>query len=351
MTTPTPPPIVLDQHLLRAAFSAFGGALLVSAAAAYPVYAVLLRLKARQTVSQHAPGTHQAKQGTPTMGGLMIVFGIFLALAALGAGVGPLLLLVGFTVVGFLDDFVVPRAMKGKRGLGWKQKLGMQILIAGSAAWLSFPGGDWMPIALASFLVLFFSNAYNFADGLDGLAGSLGLILAFAFAALGIHFLGEAPTVVAAAIGGALIPFLFLNAPPARIFMGDVGSLPIGALFGWLVTKGLLWQETATVALPEGATAGGPYVLRHGLEVLGLPLLILSLIMIIELVPVPLQILSVKIRKKKLFPYTPIHHAFELKGWKETQVVWTFALVQFLFAVAALALAIALGQQHLMRWA
>lgn len=330
--------IGLDVLRLQTAFMSLGVATLVAAFTAYPIYLLLVRLKARQTVSEFAPGTHQAKQGTPTMGGLIPLTGILAALLAAGAPAAPLVLLLGFGAVGFADDYVVPRLVQGKRGLGWKQKLAMQLLIAAGAVGAA---GLWREDTLAwavvgLFLILFFSNAYNFSDGLDGLAGSLGLILAGSFVVIGIHYVGSEIIVPAAAICGGLFPFLFLNAPPAKIFMGDVGSLPIGALFGWLVTLSISYRH----AVPEGDAWKTDWT---GIEVLALPVLILSLIMFVELVPVPLQILSVKLRKKKLFPYTPIHHAFELVGWKETRVVWTFALLQLLLAIVALSLAMWLG--------
>jgi len=224
----------------------------------------------------------------------------------------------GFTFIGFLDDFIVPRTMPGKRGLGWKQKLGLQFLFA--AGFGAIQGLGPTQIAVTVFVLLFFSNAYNFSDGLDALAGSILIFLTLGIASIGLMFGQTEPVVVAVALLGGVIPFLFLNAPPAKVFMGDTGSLPIGALIGASVLQlGRIEDHT------------GPMVY--------LALTALSIMMIVELVPVPLQILSVKLRKKKLFPFTPIHHAFEKAGWPESRVVWRFALVQLLCTAVAISLA------------
>ncbi len=314
----------------------------VAALFAWPIYKGLLAMKSRQTVSEFAPEGHQLKQGTPTMGGLIIVVGVlpvllwhpFLdAFRGFGESVrsssspewswAALVVFIGFALIGFIDDFVVPRMMPGKRGLGWKQKLLMQFAIGGVGAWL-LTGWFAMPAILTLFTVLFFANAFNFVDGLDGMAGTVLLSLA-----VGLCILGgvrgyntlQAPTMLA--LVGATIPFLFLNAPPAKLFMGDVGSLPIGALLGLAVS----W--IAFVPAPEARNFVSNTEVLTGLG-------ILSLLMVAELVPVPLQIFWVKVFKKKLFPYTPIHHAFEKAGWKETRVAAMFALIQFLLMVLAI---------------
>lgn len=332
--------------------SVFWISLGASALLSFPIYVLLIKLKSRQTVSQYAPEGHQIKQGTPTMGGLIALAGILAGLgyfAAFRAGDGSEMdghhgafrasnvwmivgLTLAFAAIGFIDDFVVPRLLKGKRGLGWKQKIVMQFL----AGAFVLPALDvpFTPtnFAIAIFVVLFFSNAYNFADGLDGLAASLGILLFVGLGILGVFLASELPIFVSLAAVAGLIVFLFLNAPPAKVFMGDVGSLPIGALLGFEVLDILLrtgiWQASDSVTMGSSLNYSN----------VALALLILSFMMIVELVPVPLQILSVKLRKKKLFPYTPIHHAFEKAGWPESRVVWIFALVQFLCVAAALSI-------------
>ncbi len=331
-------PWVLTQ-LLAHFWIAFG----VSAILAYPVWRLLLLTKSRQTVSQYAPEGHQAKQGTPTMGGLIIVLGYIATVIAsffipvpehIGymGDVKPafLVLAVGFALVGFIDDFVVPRVFKGKRGLGWKQKIIMQFGLAILGAGLCYGWEFDFPFAACVFLILFFSNAYNFSDGLDGLAGTLLLGLVLGLVGIGLLTAWMEPMVVMVVpLAGAVIPFLFLNSPPAKVFMGDVGSLPIGAILGLAVsclTFAPNWSLIdAVTTLPSA-----------GHSPVNAACIVLSLMMLVELVPVPLQILSVKLRKKKLFPYTPIHHAFEKAGWPETRVVGMFSLTQTLLSALAI---------------
>jgi phospho-N-acetylmuramoyl-pentapeptide-transferase len=289
-----------------------------SAASAPVLLRILRSIGSRQTVSEHVP-EHAAKQGTPTMGGLVVLVGLMVGLAAQRSLSPALALLVGgFGLVGFLDDFVVPRAMPGKRGLGWVPKLALQCGSAAGAALLAgYAGGG---AALAAFVLLYASNAYNFADGLDWLAGMLAILLAAGLGAVG-WVAGRAEVLVPVALlCVSLIPFLVLNRPPAKIFMGDVGALPIGALLGWV---------TLQVAMPPGrppASAGviGATVLAHT-------------VLLIEIVPVPLQIASAKLRKgKRLFPFrTPVHHAFQHAGWPETRVVALFAATQAAASLAA----------------
>lgn len=305
---------------------AFWTAFAVSGLLARPILQTLLRLNSRQTVSVHAPEGHQKKQGTPTMGGLIVVAGALAAMAISGyRDYAAITLLVGFALIGFIDDFVVPRRFVGKRGLGWRQKIAMQIVVAVGAALLTRINP--LGIGLIVFVVLFYSNAYNFSDGLDGLAGTILLGLGTGLLALGyLEDMRTAWLVPVAALLGGVLPFLFVNAPPARVFMGDVGSLPIGAVLGYVVARFALGQNV-----------GGYHIV-----VAAGPLVVISLVMAAELIPVPLQILSVKVRKKRLFPYTPIHHAFEKAGWPETRVVFHFALVQALLAALAVGLVVGL---------
>jgi phospho-N-acetylmuramoyl-pentapeptide-transferase len=337
-------------------FLPFWVALIVAAILAKPILRFLLATKSRQTVSEYAPEGHQKKQGTPTMGGLIIVLGSTLSIvgydlylrfvrpfnkSTIGSAwnawyAALLILLLGFATIGFVDDFVVPRLFVGKRGLGWKQKILMQVVFATLASGVMVGWKDAAQGALYVFLILFCSNAYNFLDGLDALAGSVLIALSGGLMVLG----RSAPMngyfeVVLLALIGATIPFLFLNAPPAKVFMGDVGSLPIGAVLG-LVFASFAWPVygnwtfyTPYSTLSASAESSSP---QFGMWV---PLLIIGLVLVAELVPVPLQIFWVKVFKKKLFPYTPIHHAFEKAGVAETRVVWHFLLVQLLLAAMA----------------
>lgn len=326
----------------------FWAAFVVSAIFAYPIYKLLLAVKSRQIVSQYVQ-EHLKKQGTPTMGGLILVPGFIAACAlakVIGLIKGPVLLVAmclfgGYALIGLLDDFIVPRLLKGKRGLGWKQKLLMEILFAGGAAlWLR----QWhfgYGVLLTVFLILFFSNAYNFADGMDGMAGSILIVFAGGLAALAmLEMRPDVYGVLAVALVGSVIPFLLLNMPPAKIFMGDVGALPIGALLGFLVDDllrpGIVGLSNQSAMIHGFSGKPVATMLQHAI-----PLLIMSVVLIVELVPVPLQVASVKLRKKRLFPMTPIHHAFEKAGWPESRVVWMFVLTQLLLVALGLTVAVA----------
>lgn len=296
--------------------------LAIAGGIAYPVYRGLLAIKARQTVSQFAPEGHAQKQGTPTMGGLIPVLAGGAVMVWLMTATLPndyrnptffsalLLVWVGFAILGLVDDFVVPRLMPGKRGLGWIQKLVPQFLVAGGAAWM-LPVDD-LGRAWIAFLIVAVSNAYNFSDGIDGLAGLLllGICLGLGAWSAALGYVGL--SVALAIFTAGIVPFLYLNAYPARIFMGDVGALPIGAGVG--LVAGLL-----TVQAPESRLYVG----------------LVGLIVAVELIPVPIQIFWVKVFKRRLFPYTPIHGAFEKAGWKETRVTSTFALSQLVLSLIA----------------
>ena len=330
-------------------------AFIVAGLGAFPIYRLLLALKSRQTVSQYAPEGHQKKQGTPTMGGLIVAFG-FLAVPLNGVlrgdqmhfkqNAGIFGLFLAFAIIGFIDDFVVPRMLVGKRGLGWKQKIVMQFVAAVLCA--HFMYGDFSLECWGTvFFILFFSNAYNFSDGLDALAGLLlvGLVFGLTFIAYFEAQWGLSRYLIA--LLGAILPFLYLNKPKAKVFMGDVGSLPIGAVLG-LVVGVLVYPRTGpglefNSSIIHTDMSGTPFVTAlsqtNGWILRDAILLIVSGMMIVELVPVPLQILSVKVRKKKLFSFTPIHHAFERKGWPEIKVVAVFAGCQLALSLIAAVLA------------
>lgn len=309
---------------LRICLEAFWVALAIGGILSVPILKTLIALKSRQTIYDLAPQTHQKKQGTPTMGGLIILAGLVVALLATTGDWPKALWILGFALIGFADDYIVPKLVKGKRGLGWKQKIVAQVILAVLAAKVFNIPWQPLPVALTAFLVLFFCNAYNFADGLDGLAGSLGILLCFGFIVLSAISGRFENLALLGAMAGAFVPFLFLNAPPAKVFMGDVGSLPIGATLGAI--------SAATLMSP----AGGPFY--WNLEMF-IPVLLISIVMIAELVPVPMQVGFYKLTKKRLFPMTPIHHSFEVKGWPESRVVWSFILAQLTLVVLAIGIA------------
>ncbi|MDI9639955.1 hypothetical protein QPK87_19890 [Kamptonema cortianum] len=321
-------------------------AFLVASFSAPLIYRALLRTNSRQTISQHIQ-EHAHKQGTPTMGGLIILVGLLAGCLSAVAAALPqgqetfngvvnaltpfLIILVGFGLVGFIDDFVIPRRVAGKRGLSWIPKLLLQLAVP-ILACLSTGVTSWLTIALVTFIILFFANAYNFSDGLDMLAGGLCVLLALGFAFLsrlplfGGNF--EAHGMVMIMLVSATLPFLIYNAPPAKVFMGDVGSLPIGGCLGWMFAILLLGNTQASVGSPT---------LQWDIVV---PLLILSFVMILELVPVPIQILWVKLFKRRAFNFkTPIHHAFQERGWPEPKIVRLFHLVQLICVVVSIGIA------------
>lgn len=308
--------------------AAAGAACAASAVSAPFIMKALVAAKSRQTISQHLE-EHKAKQGTPTMGGLIVLVGIAAALAlnwSLEAA-GAAVVLGAFAAVGFLDDYLIPKLQPGKRGFDWMPKLACQIIAVVAA--LAFTGRTQpVDFALGLFLVLFFANAYNFSDGLDGLAGGLGVLLSLGF--VGVAAAGLAGAALSAygpllaGMAGAFLPFLYFNANPAKVFMGDVGALPFGAFFGW-----------AAFHLLVPSSASGPDWAMFW------PLFVLSLVMVAELVPVPLQVASAKLRGgKRLFPFkTPIHHGFQQHGWPETRIVALFHVVQGGLVIGAVYLA------------
>jgi phospho-N-acetylmuramoyl-pentapeptide-transferase len=305
----------------------FVGALLFAAAGAWPIFRLLQRIGSRQTVSEFIP-EHAKKQGTPTMGGLIILFGLLGAQLAQTSQGGESLAFAaiattGFALIGFLDDFIVPRSGGGKRGLGWIPKLVLQIAVAGFVPGIAMlqagTPSDLPRVALEVFVILFFVNAFNFADGMDGLAGGLLVILGACAAVMGLASGAPLSASLGVALAGAAIPFLFLNAPPAKVFMGDVGSMPIGALLGWIAI-----DLSRHIGRASGSESAGWIAVG-----------IWGLVLIAELVPVPIQIASVKLLKRRVFAKTPIHHAFESKGVPETRIVWGFHLAQLALGLMA----------------
>ena len=276
----------------------------IAAVLAWPTLLLLRKIRSEGMISPYTP-EHQVKAGTPNMGGIFVIIAVLVSLLVKTEGSATLVIVVAcFAAIGFLDDFVLPRAT-GKRGLGWMPKLVLEVVVVALAMFIDSTISAW-----TAFSILFFANAVNFADGLDALAGSLFIFATIPF----IVFFTSAGVALPAALGaaaiGALLPFLVLNAPPAKVFMGDVGSLALGAGFGYMFA-GSPWQTTAW-----------PWVV--------------ALIFIIELALVPIQIVAVKTIKRRVFPATPIHHGFEKIGWPESRIVWLFVVAQVILSSAAL---------------
>ncbi|MFM1650500.1 phospho-N-acetylmuramoyl-pentapeptide-transferase [Brevibacillus sp. B_LB10_24] len=311
--------MLFDNVLIITIIAAFLIAVLVG-----PLFIpVLRRMKFGQSIRVEGPQSHQKKAGTPTMGGTIIMLALIftvLKFANLSMEIFFLMLVtLGYGLIGFLDDFI---KINKKRNLGLtaKQKFLAQILLAilayallvtmGHDTSLHVPGTSWdihLGWLYFPFLVFLFvgtTNAVNITDGLDGLLAGTGAI-AFGAYAIIAWMLGKADTAVfSAAIVGAVLGFLVFNAHPARVFMGDTGSLALG-----------------------GALAGVAIMTKTELL-----LAVIGGVFVVETLSVILQVVSFKTRGKRIFRMSPLHHHFELTGWSEWRVVVTFWLVAMVFA-------------------
>jgi phospho-N-acetylmuramoyl-pentapeptide-transferase len=313
--------IVLVTHFLMA--------LLLSLLLGGPVIAFLRRLRARQVISLDAPQRHQAKAGTPTMGGF-----IFVAAGTVAALLSPhrspaatalLLVTLAFAGIGLLDDLLI--VLRGKNlGLKARQKLALQAIGAiafvlwyhNPATALTTPGADAWHVTLLSLfhilLIVGLSNAVNLTDGLDGLAAGIAvpvwLVLAFVGALVAAPpYVGDLGVAAfCAAFAGGCLGFLWFNAHPASVFMGDTGSLGLG---GGMAAAAILLRAEWVLLLAAG-------------------------VYLVEMVSVMLQVASFKTTRRRIFRMTPLHHHFELAGWAETKIVARFTLIAA--ALAALSL-------------
>jgi phospho-N-acetylmuramoyl-pentapeptide-transferase len=288
----------------------------------------LKRLKFGQSIREEGPKSHQKKTGTPTMGGVMILLSIVITTLVLTEKFSEptiktfllLFVLIGFGLLGFLDDFIKV-VLKRNLGLTSLQKLIGQILISVIVYFLlkqtSFSTSIEIPltdysIELGHFYALFivfwlvgFSNAVNLTDGLDGLVSGTAAICFGAFAVLAWSQSQFEVAIFSVAIVGAVLGFLVFNAHPAKVFMGDTGSLALGGAI-------------AAIAI---------------LTKFELILLIIGGVFVIETLSVILQVLSFKTTGKRIFRMSPLHHHYELLGWSEWRVVVTFWSVGLLFAI------------------
>lgn len=301
--------------------------------------------KASQPIYELAPEAHRAKVGTPTMGGVVFIFSTIIA-TILTAKLsnfyvfGGLACLFLFSLIGIQDDFSKISKAKNSAGLSARAKLILQFLCAGIVGFILYKFGHssdlYTPFIKFSifdmgiFSILFWmlvmvaaSNAVNLTDGLDGLA-TVPSIMAFFTLSILVYVTGHAIfssylllpniqtvgelVIMGTAICGSLIAFLWFNSHPAEIFMGDSGSLPLGAFMGYM----------AIVAKSE------------------LLLLAIGFIFVLETVSVILQVGSYKLRKKRVFLMAPIHHHFEQKGWKENKIIVRFWIISFMTNLIAL---------------
>lgn len=301
----------------------------------------LRKLKFGQNIRSDGPSRHLQKAGTPTMGGVMFLAGTavggFLLARGHLDGIVVLLLTLGHGFIGFLDDYIKV-VLKRSLGLRAREKLLGQVLLgAGLAFWAVFeagrgthlvlpfsgffaPGGlslelGWWPfLAFTIFMIVGFSNAVNLTDGLDGLAAGVSALVAPALAVLALSAGQTGVAVSMAALTGGCLGFLFYNRHPAKVFMGDTGSLALG---GGLAAAAVLTRSELFLVI-----IGGIYVL--------------------EALSVIIQVISFQTTGRRVFRMSPLHHHFELGGWGEKRVVYTFWAATLAFAAVGLA-----GMYHL----
>lgn len=334
-----------------------GGALITSALIVFMfgpsiIDSLRLRQGKGQPIRADGPQTHFKKAGTPTMGGLMIMTGIIIS-TVLWANLSSvyvwvtLLVAIGFGAIGFYDDYLKVTKQSDK-GFSGKARLAIEFVIAGIAVYFIMRAGQepfsssltfpfvkdfllnlgWFFIPVGAFVIVGAGNAVNFTDGLDGLAIVPIMIAAASFAIIAylsgnavfaeylqIHFVpgtGELAVILGAVIGAGL-GFLWFNAPPAAIFMGDTGSLALGGLIG---TVAVAAKHEIVMAI-----VGGLFVM--------------------EALSVIIQVGVFKMTGKRVFLMAPIHHHFEKLGWTESQVVirfWIIALILALIGLSTLKL-------------
>jgi len=306
----------------------------------------LRRIKVGQSIRTDGPQTHLSKTGTPTMGGLFIILSVVIAMLFWGDLQNKNVWIVmgaflGFGVIGFLDDFLKVKRHNSEGLPAWAKLIG-QFSIAITVVLILYFTGDktttalyvpffkdpvidmgWVWIPFAVLLIVGESNAVNFSDGLDGLLAGLLIIVFLTLAVLtyitgridysnylGIAYIPRAGeiTVFCLAAAGACVGFLWFNAHPASVFMGDVGSLSLGGVIGVisLITK----KELLILII------GGVFVL--------------------EIASVIIQVILYKLRKKRFFRMAPLHHHYELGGIAEGKIVIRFWILGGLFAVIAL---------------
>ena len=292
----------------------------------------LKKIKAGQKISIFVGESHRKKEGTPTMGGLIFIIPTIVATIGLiitnkipyTSNLGIVLLVfLGYACIGFLDDFLSIR--KGNNeGLTTYQKLFMQVLIAIGVFYIYMRSGGqtslvigtlhidiemgWLYGLFILFVLVGASNAVNLTDGLDGLAGGLSAIAFIAFSLISLMVGFEDIGIFSLILVGSLMGFLIYNTHPAKVFMGDTGSLALGAVMGAIA------------------------ILTHR----EITLLVVASIFVIETLSVIIQTFWVQVFHKRLFLMTPIHHHFEKLGWQETDIVKLFWVCGLVLSMAGI---------------
>ena len=299
---------------------------------------ILRKLKVGQIERSDGPETHLKKQGTPTMGGIIIIItmilvitGAYIYLTATGQNevankLLPMLLIsIGFGTIGFIDDFK-KLVLKNTKGLKPSYKMiGLLVISVAYVVYLlqilHFDTQTYIPIAktyidlpiylyipFAIIVILATTNAINLTDGIDGLSSSVSAIIITCLAVIGMIFAIPEVSVFASCVIGAILGFLMFNLHPAKVFMGDTGSL----LLGGVISAIALYLKMPIL------------------------LIVIALIPVLETLSVIIQVAYYKKTGKRVFKMAPLHHHFELSGWKENKVVIVFSLITLLLCVIGL---------------
>lgn len=307
-------------------------ALVLSILFGFVIIPMLRRLKFGQEIREEGPAWHQSKSGTPTMGGIIFIASIVITLVMMciyrfisGSSFVNLfdmffiiLMAVSFGAIGFVDDYIKV-AKKRNLGLTATQKFSLQFLVAlifttvvaifgttGTVIDLPFTHIDfelgWFYIPFIIFVMLATVNSVNLTDGIDGLATSITVVISIFYMLISMRSENTAVTLFAAILLGSLVGFLFFNWKPAKVFMGDTGSLFLG-----------------------GAVCGLAILLKQPIT-----LLIVGFVYVMETLSVILQVASYKLTGKRIFKMSPIHHHFEMCGWGEVKIVCVFTFVTLL---------------------
>ena len=293
---------------------------------------LLRKLKVGQRISSYVGYSHRQKEGTPTMGGLIFI--IPTVLITIGLLITDkisysdnlaivLVVFLGFAIIGFLDDFLSLKKHNNE-GLTTYQKLLGQVIISTIFFYIYMKNGGqtsfvvgtlgidieltWLYGLFILFILIGASNAVNLTDGLDGLAGSLSAVAFIAFSLISFVVGFEDIGIFCLVLVGSLIGFLVYNTHPAKVFMGDTGSLALGGVMGAVA------------------------ILTHR----ELTLLVVAGVFVIETLSVILQVFWLKVFHKKLFLMTPLHHHFEKLGWQETDIVKLFVVFGLLLAMSGI---------------
>lgn len=293
---------------------------------------LLKKMNVKQRLSIYMEEAHRKKSGTPTMGGLIFIIPTFLTTIILNI-MGKieittnliiiLFVMVGYAIIGFVDDYLIIKRRNNK-GLSETQKLFGQLVMAIVFFFIFMKTGGQTSLVISTlginiqmgwlygifilFVLIAGSNAVNITDGLDGLAGGLSAIAGIAFGLISFSAGYEDIGIFCFILCGSLLGFLVFNAHPAKVFMGDTGSLALGAV---LASIAILIRRELTLVIVMG-------------------------VFIIETLSVILQVIWLYVFKKRLFLMTPLHHHFEKLGWSEIDIVKLFWVIGFIFSMAGI---------------